>query len=66
MSRNIPRVRIWRVRYHMPDHSRRDIFVATINKRFARWEAHDRGGWGCLIDGATDETISLVTVEARP
>jgi len=64
MSR-IPRVRMWRVRYHMPDETVRDVFVRTINKRFARWEARERGGWGCIIAGATDETVSLVLKHGR-
>jgi hypothetical protein len=59
MSR-IPRVRVWRVRYRMPDDSVRDVFVRTINRMFARWEARQRGGWGCIIDGAR-ETVSLVS-----
>ena len=62
MSRNIPRVRLWRVRYHMPDETRRDVYVRTINKRFARWEARERGGWANIVAGADDETVSLVRV----
>lgn len=56
----IPKVRLWRVRYTMPDESSRFVMVRAINKRFARWEARQRGGWGCIIAGATSETVSLV------
>lgn len=42
MSRNIPSVRQWRVRYYMGATLLADIVVETINKRFALWEARDR------------------------
>lgn len=42
MSRNIPRVRRWRVRFYMGHTLLADMVVDAINKRFARWAACDR------------------------
>lgn len=42
MSRNIPPVRRWRVRFYMNHTLLADVVVETINKRFARWMAGDR------------------------
>lgn len=42
MSRNIPKVRRWRVRYYMNHTLLADIIVETINKRFALWMARDQ------------------------
>lgn len=62
MSRNIPRVRQWQVRYYMGKTLLADIVVETINKRFAKWEARD-----CIIAKHLDRylaadrvTVSLV------
>jgi hypothetical protein len=65
MSRNIPRCRAWRVRYHMCDGTRRDVFTFAPNKRFARWNARDhalqtwRDNWAVNV-----ERVSVSRVEA--
>jgi hypothetical protein len=41
MSRNIPAVRRWRVRYYMNHTLLADFVVDAINKRFALWAARD-------------------------
>ncbi len=41
MSKAIPRVRRWRVRYHCNRILLAEITVETINKQFARWLARD-------------------------
>ena len=62
MSRNIPSVRQWQVRYYMGATLLAEIVVETINKRFALWEARD-----CIIAKHLDRylaadrvTVSLV------
>ena len=42
MSVNIPRVRRWRVRFHMNHTLLADMVVDAPNKMFARWAAKDR------------------------
>ena len=42
MSRNIPRVRRWRVRYYMGATLLAEIIVAAPTRLFARWSANDR------------------------
>ena len=42
MSRMIPPVRQWKVRYYCGKILLAEITVETINKRFARWLARDR------------------------
>jgi hypothetical protein len=49
----IPKVRHWRVRYWMGKTLLADIVVATINKRFALWEARD-----CIIAKHLDRYIA--------
>lgn len=39
----IPKVRDWKV---TDKETGRSVIVTTINKRFARWEASDRGIYG--------------------
>ncbi len=41
MSRNIPPVRQWRVRFYCDKILLAEITVETINKMFARWLARD-------------------------
>lgn len=42
MSRNIPPVRYWCVRYYLGRTLLAEITVETINRRFATWLARDR------------------------
>ncbi len=42
MSRNIPKVRRWRVRFYMNHTLLADMVVDAINKRFAWWAARDQ------------------------
>ena len=45
MSRGIPSVRTWLVRYRVGNKVLGYGYVNTINKRFAIWEANDNGGF---------------------
>ena len=58
MSRNIPRVRTWLVRYWDGKTVVRQCFVETINKRFARMMAREKIGWASVA--YTRVTVSLV------
>lgn len=63
----IPRVRTWRVRYHFADGDHQDIYVHTINRRFARWEARSNGGYGLWVHrDVTAETVSLIRDGVQP
>lgn len=42
MSRNIPQVRRWRVRFYMGHTLLADLVVDAPTKLFARWAARDR------------------------
>jgi hypothetical protein len=46
----IPKVRRWKVKYHMPNGEVREIIVRTINKNFAQWEARDILGYTAWMD----------------
>lgn len=37
----IPQVRTWKVTYYFKDDDPRQVFVDTINKRFANWMSHE-------------------------
>jgi hypothetical protein len=62
MSRNIPPVRRWRVRYYLDHTLLAEITVETINKRFAKWLARDRfiAKHPARYLAATSVTASLV------
>lgn len=62
MSRAIPKVRQWRVRYYQGATMTHETIVSTINKRFAAWEARDVLGHMALWN-ATRFTVSLVKPE---
>jgi hypothetical protein len=60
MSRHVPRVRRWRVRYHLePEGLHCTVFVRTINKRFACWEARDMVRGKAWFPFVTRESVSL-------
>jgi hypothetical protein len=70
MSRNIPRVCVWRVTviWHTPKRERRHYFVHAPNKRFAWWNARD----GILADVGAERfiardcvTVGLTRKESR-
>ncbi len=42
MSRNIPPVRRWRVRFYLEHTLLADITVDAVNRMFAQWAAKDR------------------------
>jgi len=44
MSKRIPPVRIWCVRYWQGDTIAQQVLVTTINKRFAKWMAREQAG----------------------
>jgi hypothetical protein len=66
MSRNIPQVRRWRVRYYLNDLLLAEIVVDAPNKMFAKWSARDRamsvGHWE-RVYGADRVTCTLAPRE---
>jgi len=57
----IPKVRDWKVRYLKNDGSLVcETVVATINKRFAQWQAQEDLGYPLVLRGADKVTVSLV------
>jgi hypothetical protein len=58
MSRSIPPVRAWRVRFYDGATILADVVVDTINKRFARWLANERAGYPA--PRSTRISVSLV------
>jgi hypothetical protein len=61
MSRGIPPVRTWRVRYHFIDGTHRDFCLDTISKRFACWLARDQAIDAPFVFATVERvTVSLV------
>jgi hypothetical protein len=64
MSRNIPEVRKWCIRYYNGNTMLAAIVVNTINKQFAKWEARDamwaNGQWRDAFASYDRVTVSLV------
>jgi hypothetical protein len=58
----IPQVRTWKVTYYFSDEDPKQVFVDTINKRFAKWAARDIVGYLCSWN-ATKVTVSLAGVQ---
>ncbi len=68
MSRNIPAVRQWRVRYHLSNGRHYDFVTMAPNKLFARWNVSDHviasfpgTPWSELWGTTNKVTISLIT-----
>lgn len=60
MSKSIPPVRLWRVRYWQGKALLKTCYVSTINKRFARNLARcEQGGWRAW-QVADRESVSAV------
>jgi hypothetical protein len=70
MSRGIPPVRRWRVRYHLANGNTYTVYVQTINKRFARWLGRDKAletiGAHALINATALPIAGAVTLSRFP
>jgi len=55
----IPKVKTWNVRYYVNGELAESVYVKTINKRFALWEAREATGYRYVLK-ADKVTVSPV------